>query len=64
MVVRGQGEKIQNGPTEDLKMQVGQECSISRQMARLYSGGIHVRGVRGESHSVTRGDTAGGQLKG
>ena len=41
-----------------LKTRVGRECSISRQRARLYSGGIHVRGVRGESHSVTSGDTA------
>ena len=32
-------------------------------MARLYSGGIHVGGVRGESHSVMSGDTAGGQLQ-
>ena len=38
---------------------VGRECSISRQRARLYSGGIHVGGVRGGSHSVT----AGGQLQ-
>ena len=27
---------------------------------RLYSGGIHVGGIRGGSHSVTSGDTAGG----
>ena len=39
-----------------LKMRVGQEGSISR----LFSGGIHVGGVRGESHSVTSGDTTGG----
>ena len=25
---------------------------------RLYSGGIHVRGVRGESYSVTAGEAA------
>ena len=46
-----------------LKTRMGQECSISRGRARLYSGGIHVGGVRGGSHSVTSGDTAGGQLQ-
>ena len=46
-----------------LKTRVGQVCSISRQRARLYSGGIHVEGVRGESHSVTNGDTSGGSSK-
>ena len=35
-----------------LDMRVGRECSISRWGARLYSGGIHVGGVRGGSHSV------------
>ena len=35
-----------------LEMRVGREYSISRGVARLYSGGIHVRGVRGGSHSV------------
>ena len=44
-----------------LKTRVGRECSISRRRARLYSGGIHVGGFRGESHSVTSGDTAGGE---
>ena len=47
----------------NLKMRVGRECSISRQRARLYSGGIHVGGSRGGSHSVTSGDAAGGQLQ-
>ena len=42
-----------------LKMRVGWECSISRRRARLYSGGIHVGKVRGESHSVMSGSTAG-----
>ena len=42
-----------------LKTRVGKECSICRRMARLYSGDIHVGGVRGESHRVTSGDTAG-----
>ena len=42
-----------------LETRVGRECSISRGGARLYSGGIHVGGVRGGSHSVT----AGGQLQ-
>ena len=37
----------------DLKTRVGRECSISRRRARLYSGGIHVGGARGGSHSVT-----------
>ena len=43
-----------------LKTTVGRECSISRRGARLYSGGIRVGGVRGESHSVTSGNTAWG----
>ena len=38
-------------------MRVGRECSISRG-GRLHSGGIHVGGVRGGSHSVTAGGTA------
>ena len=38
-----------------LETRVGRECSISRGGARLYSGGIHVGGVRGGSHSVTAG---------
>ena len=36
-----------------------QECSVSRDEARLHSGGIHVGVVRGGSHS----DSAGGQLQ-
>ena len=36
-----------------LETRVGKESSISRAGARLYSGGIHVGGVRGGSHSVT-----------
>ena len=43
-----------------LETRVGRECSISRGRVRLYSGGIHV-GVRGVSHSVTSGDTSGGE---
>ena len=39
-----------------LETRVGRECSISRGRARLYSGGIHVGGVGGRSHS----DKAGG----
>ena len=64
-MVRGQREKIQNGPTriKSLKKRMGRECRISRRRARLCSGGIHVGGVRGESHSVTSGDTAGGSTK-
>ena len=37
-----------------LETRVAREFSISRG-ARLYSGGIHVGGVRGESHSVMAG---------
>ena len=35
-----------------------QESSISRGGARLYSGGIHVGGVRRGSHSDSAGGTA------
>ena len=35
---------------------MGRESSVSRGGARLHSGGIHVGGVRGGSHS----DSAGG----
>ena len=44
-----------------LKTRVGRECCISRRRTRLYSGGAHVGGVRGVSHSVTSGNTAGGE---
>ena len=37
----------------DLETRVGRECSISRDEARLYSGGILVGGFQGGSHSVT-----------
>ena len=47
----------------DLKTRVGRECSISRRGARLYGRDIHVGGVPEWSHSVTSGDTAGGQLQ-
>ena len=43
-----------------LKTRTGRGCGISRRRARLYSGGIHVGGVRRGSHSVTSGNTAGG----
>ena len=43
-----------------LKTRVERECSISRRRARLYSGGIHVGGVRGGSHSTTSGGTQQG----
>ena len=46
-----------------LKTRVERECSISRGGARLYSAGIDVGEVRGESHSVTSGDTAVGKLQ-
>ena len=41
-----------------LKTRVGRECSISRRRARLYSGGMRVGEVRGESHGVMSGNTA------
>ena len=34
-----------------LETRVGRESSVSRGGARLHSGGIHVGGVRGGSHS-------------
>ena len=54
-VVRGRGRKHIMGRwgIRGLETRVGRECSISRGEARLYSGGIHVGGVRGGSHSVT-----------
>ena len=36
-----------------LETWVGRECSISRGVARLCTGGVHVGGVQGGSHSVT-----------
>ena len=65
MVVREQRETIQNGQTgiRDLKTRVGRERSISKWRARLYSGGIHVGGIRGESHSVTSGTQQGSSSK-
>ena len=48
----------------DLKIRVGRECSFGRGGgASLYSGGINVGGVRGDSHSVTRGGCSRGQLQ-
>ena len=42
-----------------LETRAGRECSISRGGARLYSGRIHVGGVRGGgSHSVTAGGSS------
>ena len=43
-----------------LKTRVGQECSISRGRARLYSRGIQVGRVRGRSPSVTSRATVEG----
>ena len=62
-VVKGEEEgryKMTRWGIGGLETKMGRECSISRGGARLYSGGIHVGGVRGESHSVTAG---GGQLQ-
>ena len=56
-MVRGQREKIQSGPTGIKSLKTREECSIGRRRARLYSGGMHVGGVRRESHN---GDTVGG----
>ena len=60
-MVEGQREKIYNGQMGDkgLETRVGRENSVSRGGAKLHSGGIHVSGVRGGSHS----DSAGGQLQ-
>ena len=67
MVVRGHREKIQNGPTGDKRFEDKGEKGVQhlRRRARLYSEdtSIYVGGVRGESHNVTSGDTAGGQLQ-
>ena len=51
-MVRGQWRKYRMGRwgIRGLKSRVGRECSISRQRVRLYSGGIRVEGVQGESH--------------
>ena len=58
----GRGERYRMGRwgIKSLKTRVGRECSISGRSDRLYSEGIRVRGVRGESHSVASGDTAAG----
>ena len=56
---RGRRYKMCRWRIRGLETRVGLECSISRREARLHSGGIHVGGVRGGSHSVT----AGGQLQ-
>ena len=42
-----------------MKTRVGRECSISRLKAKLYSGGIHVGGIQGKSHSVRVGTQQG-----
>ena len=41
-----------------LKTRVGRESSVSKGGARFHSGGIHVGGVRGGSHSITAGGAA------
>ena len=64
-VVRGQREKIQNGLTWDKRFEDEDRAGVQhyQRWARLFSGGIHVGRVRGESHSVTSGDTTGEQLQ-
>ena len=61
-MVRGQREKIQIGKKRDKRFEDkgGREFSISRGGDRLYSGGIHVRGVRKGSRSVTSEDAVEG----
>ena len=41
----------------------GSSAALAGKGLFLYSGGIRVGGVRGESHSVTSGDTAEGRLQ-
>ena len=41
-----------------LETRVGRESSVSRGRARLHSGGIHVGGFRGGSHSDSPGGAA------
>ena len=41
-----------------LETRVGRESSVSRDGARLHSGGIHVGGVRRGSHNDSAGGTA------
>ena len=40
-----------------LETRVGKSAALA-EGGRLYSGGIHIGGVRGECHSVTAGGTA------
>ena len=55
---------MQNGPMGDKKFEDESGARVQHlPRARLYSGSIHVGGARGESHSVTSGDIAGGQLQ-
>ena len=62
MVVRGQRENIQSGQKEDKRFEDdGGRSAALADVARLYSEGIHVEGVRGESHSVTSGDSSKGE---
>ena len=51
----GQREIMGEWGIRGLETRVGRECSISRGGARLHSGGIHVGGVRGGSHSHSEG---------
>ena len=59
-MVGGRGRRYIMGRWEirSLETRVGRESSVSRGRVRLYSGGIHVGGVQGGSHSVTAGEAA------
>ena len=59
-MVRGRGRRYKIGcrGIRGLETKVGQECSISRGGGQIYSGGMHVGGVLGGSHSVTAGGSS------
>ena len=57
-------EKMQNGSMGDKRFEdEGGEGVQDWQREELYIRCIQAEGVQGESHSVTSGDTAGGQLQ-
>ena len=65
MVMRGQREKTQNGQMGNKRFEDEGRAVLQhwQRGAKLCSEDILVGGVRGGSHSVTNGDTAGGQLQ-